>query len=91
MGGSAVLPSPTAEMLLILGAFREYAGDDTEACAKFMRGVSRRIDATRKQRPVVVLRQMVPELDVARDGADAALRALCVICPRRDRCEGRLQ
>ncbi len=81
-----MLPAPTAEMLLILGAFKQHTGDNTEACSTFLNGVRDQIRAARKERPVVLLRQMVPELDTARDGAESALCALCVVCPRRGRC-----
>lgn len=86
-----MLPSPTPELLLIMGAIKQHVGDDTRACSSFLTGLRTQLRGPLRERRVVLLRQVVPELDGAMDGAESALLALCVVCPRRSRCVGPLK
>lgn len=80
------LPSPTPEAVLLVALFRDMPAT---RCSKRMKRLTGHI---RTENPrVTVLRAMVPALDDARDGADAILRAVCVVCSKRDSCPGPLQ
>lgn len=87
--GLRMIPSPTPELLLIAAALRTHVGDSTKRCSKFMHGMrdNLRLDTGVKVR---ALRQALPAMEEASEGAGAVLHTLCTICPMRGRCRAPL-
>jgi len=86
-----MLPTPTPEMLLILSSIKQQTGQDPAACSARLRGIRDQLLGARRERRVVMLRELVPEINAAQDGAESALRALCVVCPSRQSCPAPLK
>jgi hypothetical protein len=80
-----MLPSPTAEGLLIIGLLAAITKGDPACCAPLSRGI---IDFLALEPPKVrLLNEAIPTLRAAREGAGAILRTRCVVCAVRDQCK----
>lgn len=84
-----MLPSPTAEALLIVGLISAIAGGKPSRCRKISHGVVARLNAPGSRR-LRELREALPAMEAARTGAVAILRTRCAVCPSRHKCKAPL-
>ena len=84
-----MLPTPTAEAVLLMGILAAMTQEKPRRCARITRSIADRIGA-KPTRRVRELREVLPSIKTATDGAMAVLRARCAVCPIRSQCKAPL-
>lgn len=80
-----MLPGPTAEAMILMGLLATLAKGKPDRCLKITRGIHAALGA---QAPKVRrLRETVPALQDATDGAKVIMRTRCFVCPMRKDCD----
>ncbi len=81
-----MLPTPTAEMMLLLGLLAALTAENPDKCSKLSHALLDRL-GPREPRRVRELREVMPAMTEAKRGAAVVMQTRCVVCPCRQSCK----
>lgn len=79
-----MLPAPTAEAMILMGLLAAMSQSKPKRCSRLTRGILKNLGSTPPK--VRTLREAVPALQTAADGAHGMMSMRCAVCPMRKEC-----